>query len=79
MVINDFYCILDSALREEGLTQEDIDFVHTLIKEDSRDSNLKRMDIRAFIKLEDRGIEMAFRRACKKKNIEWDHNIDPAY
>lgn len=61
-------------LKKENLSGDNIEFIMSLISEDKDDSNLKRINNDAFLKLKNAGLEEAFNRSCDRMGIKWCHS-----
>lgn len=61
-------------LKKENLSGDNIEFIMSLISEDKDDSNLKRINNDAFLKLKNAGLEEAVNRSCDRMEIKWYHS-----
>lgn len=61
-------------LKRENLSDDNIEFIMSLISEDTNDSNLKIINNDAFLKLKNVGLEEAFNRCCDKMGVKWYHS-----
>lgn len=69
----DFYYELSRRLSER-LSDDDVRFILGLIREDSRDPNLKVMDNSAYAAMQERGVWDVFESTCNKMGITWTHS-----
>ncbi|MBQ9077313.1 MAG: hypothetical protein IJY31_05660 [Muribaculaceae bacterium] len=70
----EFYSQLKDKLQSKGVTSEDIVFILNLIKDDSKDENLKVMNNDAFSKLQSKNLALQFEESCQELNIKWYHS-----
>lgn len=61
-------------LAKKGVSQNDIDFVISIIKESDLDENLNRMNNDYWMKLQERGLLDVFEEVSKENNIVWTHS-----
>lgn len=59
------------------LTDDDVVFVKSLIKESRLDANLKKIHHSDYSKMVNRGIWNIFEKACREVGIEWNHSNEP--
>lgn len=66
-------------LERRGISQEDIDFVLSLISESELDPNLNRMPNDYWQQLESKGLLEVFEEINRENHIEWYHSNEPEY
>lgn len=71
-------------LRQElsnSLSENDVEFILSLIRSDNHDENLFVMDNDAYRQMRERGtnLEETFCDVCERLGIKWTHNNDPVY
>ncbi len=65
-------------LKKENLSDDNIEFIMSLISEDKSDENLKIMNNDVFRKLREAGLEDAFNRCCNRIGVHWNHSNEPS-
>jgi len=66
-----FWEDLSTALHQRNVNIEDIEFIKSLIEEDTRDANLLKIKHTAFAKLEEKNLLNVFHDICKELSISW--------
>lgn len=72
-MINKEIFMLDASLRNEGVSEDDIQFINDLIRRDRRDENLIVTPNNIDARLEQRtpGLSTKFHRASETAGIKW--------
>ena len=65
------------AKLSEYLSNDDVEFIKSLIKEGKLDSNLKIMENSCYNKMSNSGIWDTFEKASREVGIEWQHTNEP--
>lgn len=65
------------AKLSEYLSNDDVEFIKSLIKEGKLDSNLKIMENSCYNQMSNRGIWDTFEKASHEVGIEWRHSNEP--
>lgn len=69
--------VYQRELERRGISQEDIDFVLSLISESELDPYLNRMSNDYWQQLENRGLLEVFEEVNRENNFEWYHSNEP--
>lgn len=74
---DNFFEEITTKLRERGIEEGKINYIRSLVKESSRDSNLLILYDDVFDNLANKGLDKIFEEVCKELNISWNYSNDP--
>lgn len=77
MVSHPIFFKLDPELRRRGISDENIEFIHSQIKQHKEDENLLWLDNDFDNLLNSKGLMNIFHEACSAIGINWTHTNNP--